>query len=253
MHSSETWNLRAWFPRQKCVIFLRKCSVTGKDDDPSVRQKNNVKSYPCNNIYRLDRNTNSTSCRVLWPAPCCETIGNSIPGMNLTYPNARKQRKQKKWETCGVLTHSHFFCLCFIVFWHVDRWGTSPELRSTWFLRHWDRHQVPNLAFSRMPKNPTLTAFFLLKKQVNPMSSNFRPNAENPGARKQFQGCRIPRLHRSKVTWFQESTIASLHGFKATRFQNSRVAGFQTFPGFQGCNVTGQKFQASQGWGFPRF
>jgi hypothetical protein len=39
--------------------------------------------------------TNSTSCRALWPALCCETIGNSIPGMNLTNSNVRKPKKQK--------------------------------------------------------------------------------------------------------------------------------------------------------------
>ena len=159
-------------------------------------------------------------------------------------PHLSKCQKTKKNKKMGNMWGADtlpFFLFVFLLF------------SGMWIGEVQDRHQVPNLAFSRMPKTQRSRHFFLLKKQVNPMSSNFRPNAENSGARKQFQGCRIPRLHCSKVTCFQESTIASLHGFKAPRFQNSRVAGFQTFPGFQGCNVTGQKFQASQGCRFPRF
>ena len=152
-----------------------------------------------------------------------------------------ENKKNKKMGNMWGADTLPFFLFVFLLF------------SGMWIGEVQDRHQVPNLAFSRMPKTQRSRHFFLLKKQVNPMSSNFRPNAENSGARKQFQGCRIPRLHCSKVTCFQESTIASLHGFKAPRFQNSRVAGFQTFPGFQGCNVTGQKFQASQGCRFPRF
>ena len=52
-------------------------------------------------VYRLDRNTTSTSCRTLWPALCCKTIGNSIPGVNLAYPNATKPSAK-----LGILTHS---------------------------------------------------------------------------------------------------------------------------------------------------
>jgi hypothetical protein len=120
---------------------LRKFSLTGKEI-PSVQQQNHVKPREnafsvevavlpeegsivskesvCSNAivkghYILSTHcyTNSTSCRALWPALCCETIGNSIPGMNLTNSNVRKPKNKKQqqtnkktkiWETCGVLT-----------------------------------------------------------------------------------------------------------------------------------------------------
>ena len=129
---------------------------------------------------------------------------------------------------------------------------TSPELRSTWFLRQWERHQVPNLAFSRMPKNPTLTAFFLLKRN---QSHVFKFPAKR---RKLWCAEAVPGLQDSKVALFQSYMIPGIHNCKFPWFQSSKVsefqvAGFQIFPGFQGCNVTGQKIQISQGCKFPRF
>ena len=68
-------------------------------------------------MYRLAINTTSTSCRSLWLARCCEATGNSIPGMNLTYPNAREQKKERKQRFgrdagANTIPTSFFFLPC---------------------------------------------------------------------------------------------------------------------------------------------
>jgi len=110
--------------------------------------------YRPNNVYRLARNNNSTSCRTLWPP----TLLRNHWEFNSSYPNARKPKKQKKNpKICSL-----FFFL-FSGTWtgdvHLQNWGLNGYFSAM----RW----TPSAKFfgwiSHMPKNPEpLTALTVL-------------------------------------------------------------------------------------------